>query len=164
MTLPPGPFVIRLSCIGLFSMGPKLDNFCIKKLLWVQTPSLLTQFWLRFWLRYGFKNVRIVIEMTLKLLFVAAKSQKLPRRWELCPQVPFVTSLSCIGLFSTGPKLDKFCSKKFSLGASPFPLSKILVVLLVPFTVADRFLKQLYRPQKNELINTARLIRFFFQI
>ena len=117
---------------------------------------------MRFWLRYGFKNERIVIEMTLKLLFVAAKSQKLPRRWELCPQAPSVTSLSCIGLFSTGPKVDKFCAKKFTLGASPLPLSKFLVVLLVPFTAADRFFKQLHRPQKKQLINTARLIRLFF--
>ena len=30
----------RLSCISLFSMEPKLDNFRAKKLLLVQAPSL----------------------------------------------------------------------------------------------------------------------------
>ena len=155
--------MIRLSCIGLLSTGPKLDNFCTKKFTFGSNPSLLIKSWLRFWLRYGFKNVRIMIEMTLKLLFVAAKLQKFSRRWELCPQAPFVTSLSCIGWFSTGPKLDKFCAKKIYFGCNPLPLSKILVVLLVPFTAADRFFKNYMGRRRNELISIARLIRLFFQ-
>ena len=44
----PAPSVTRLSCNGLFSTGPKLDNFCAKKhLLLVQAPSLLAKPWLR---------------------------------------------------------------------------------------------------------------------
>ena len=50
--LPLTLSVIRLSCIGLFSIGPKLGNFCAKKLdLFcakkldlVQVPSLLAKF------------------------------------------------------------------------------------------------------------------------
>ena len=42
--------VIRLSCIFLFSMEPKLDNFiCKKNLLLVQVPSVLAKSWLCFW-------------------------------------------------------------------------------------------------------------------
>ena len=72
---------------------------------------------------FGFKNVQKVIEMALKLLFFPAKSQKSPSGWGLYPQTPTVMRLSCISLFSTGPKLDNFCGKKFTLGLSPLPLS-----------------------------------------
>ena len=44
---PHTPSVIRLSCNNLFSMGPKLDNFCGKNLLMAQFP--LSKSWLRFW-------------------------------------------------------------------------------------------------------------------
>ena len=37
-----------LELLSLFSTGPKLDNFCAKILLLVQTPSLLAKSWLRF--------------------------------------------------------------------------------------------------------------------
>ena len=37
-------------------------------------------------IHYGFKNVQNVIEITLKLLFFAAKLQKLPGGWALCSQ------------------------------------------------------------------------------
>ena len=39
--------MIRLSCNSLFSMGPKLDNFCGKNLLMALFP--LSKSWLRFW-------------------------------------------------------------------------------------------------------------------
>ena len=44
---PHTPSMMRLSCNSLFSMGPKLDNFCGKKLLMALFP--LSKFWLRFW-------------------------------------------------------------------------------------------------------------------
>ena len=49
--LTPRPlFVTHLSCISLFSTGPKLENFCVKKVLvLVQTPFLLAKSRLRFW-------------------------------------------------------------------------------------------------------------------
>ena len=37
------PCVTRLSCNGLFSTGPKLDNFCAKKLPLVQVLSFSYQ-------------------------------------------------------------------------------------------------------------------------
>ena len=47
---PKPPFVTHLSCISLFSSGPKLHIFCAKKfLLLFQASSLLAKFWLRFW-------------------------------------------------------------------------------------------------------------------
>ena len=61
---------------------------------------------------YGFKTVRNVIEMALKSLFFATKSEKSLSYWELCFQAPFVIHLSCIGLFSAGPKLDNLRAKK----------------------------------------------------
>ena len=86
--LPPGPSVIRLSCIGLFSTGPKLDNVCTKKILWVQTPYLLTKSWLRFWLRYGFKNVRIMIEMTLNCYLLLQNHKNYPDAGSSAPRPP----------------------------------------------------------------------------
>ena len=44
---PHTPSMMRLSCNSLFSMGPKLDNFCGKNLLMALFP--LSKFWLRFW-------------------------------------------------------------------------------------------------------------------
>ena len=62
---------------------------------------------------YGL-NVRNVIETALKPLFFAAKSQKSPSGGGLCPMTLSVMRFSCIGLFSTGPKLSNFCAKKFT--------------------------------------------------
>ena len=44
--LPP---LTRLSCIGLCSTGPKLDNFCAKNIYFWFKSSLLPKLWLRFW-------------------------------------------------------------------------------------------------------------------
>ena len=52
--------------------------------------------------------------------------------------------LSCISLFSMGPKLDNFCEKKFTFGSSFLPHSKILVALLIAFTATEGFCKRLY--------------------
>ena len=69
--------------------------------------------------------------MTLKLLFICCKIKKLAQRLGVHPQAPvhshyifskyasFVTHLSCISVFSTGPKLDNFCAKKFTFGSLP---------------------------------------------
>ena len=49
---PEASFVIRLTCISLFSTEPKLDNFCGKqktKSFWFKPPSLFTKSWFRFW-------------------------------------------------------------------------------------------------------------------
>ena len=62
---------------------------------------------------HGFKNVRKVIDMALKLLFFAAKSKKSLSGWRLSPQTPLGIRLSSIGLFTTGTKLHNFCAKKF---------------------------------------------------
>ena len=45
------PSVTRWSSNGLFSTGPKLDNFCAKNIyFWFKPPlSYLTKPWLRFW-------------------------------------------------------------------------------------------------------------------
>ena len=54
------------------------------------------------------------------------------------PPGPSVIRLSCIGLFSTGPKLDNFCTKKFTLGSNPLSLNKILAALLVALWLQKR--------------------------
>ena len=44
----------------------------------------------------------------------------------------------CRSLFSTGPKLENFCAKKFYFWFKP------LVALLVAFTAADKFFQRLH--------------------
>ena len=81
--------------------------------------------------------------MVLKSLFLS-QNDKIPQRLEAVPpQAPSTICLSCISLFSTGPKSDKFCSKNFTFGSSPLSLSRILVALLVVISAADRIFKQL---------------------
>ena len=62
---------------------------------------------------YGFKNVRNVIEMALKLVFLPQTHKNCPAAGGSVPPGPSVIRLSCISLFSTGPKLENFCAKKF---------------------------------------------------
>ena len=50
--------------------------------------------------------------MALKLQFFAAKLQKSSSGCGLCPQARSVARLSCIALFSSGPKLNNFGAKK----------------------------------------------------
>ena len=98
---------------------------------------------------YGFKNVRKVIDMTLKSLFFAVKSENSLSDWRLCPPV---IRLGCIGLFSTGPKLNNFWEKNFAVGSRSLPHSKILVeLLLVAFTAADRFFKRFFEPRTKRV-------------
>ena len=52
---------------------------------------------------------------------------------------PFVTRLSCISLFSTGPKSDNFWAKKTTTNFWFNPFSKILVACLVAITGVDKF-------------------------
>ena len=94
----------------------------------------------------------------------AAKLPKLTSDWRLCPQFPSVIRLSCISLFSTGPKLDNFCAKKFHFGLIHLPLSQILVALLVAFTAADRLFKQLYGPDTKRVETLPVLYDFFSDI
>ena len=47
---------------------------------------------------YGFKNVRNVIEMALKLLFLPQNHKNRPAAGGSAPQAPSVIRLSCIGL------------------------------------------------------------------
>ena len=86
-----------------------------------------------------------MIEMVLKLLFFAAKLQKPPSGWGLCPQALSVIRLSCISLLSLEPKLDDICAKKFTFGSSPLSLSKILFALLVAFTPGDKIIQAIIR-------------------
>ena len=82
--------------------------------------------------------------MALKSLFLPKNRKNHPAAGGSASSV---TRLSCIGLFSTGPKLDNFCAKKtYTVGSSPFSFSKTLVALLLAFTPADRFFKRLYGP------------------
>ena len=55
----------------------------------------------------------------VKIAIFAAKSQKSPSSWWICPSV---TRLSSNGLFSTGPKSDNFCAKNSYFWFKP-PLS-----------------------------------------
>ena len=70
--------------------------------------------------------------------------------------------VSCISLFSTWPKLDYFCAKKFTFGLSLFYLSKTVVALLVAFTAADRFFKRLYEPDTKQANKRCRLYTSLF--
>ena len=66
--------------------------------------------------------------------------------------------LSSISLFSTGTKLDSFCAKNKNktFDSSPFPLSKILVALLIAFSAADKFFKRLYGPHTKRAKTRSR--------
>ena len=86
---------------------------------------------------------------TIKIAIFAAKLQKLLSGWELRPQVPAVTRLSCISLLSTWHKLDNFNEKKIYFWFTP--LSKILDARLVAFTAANRFFKQLRAADETNL-------------
>ena len=57
---------------------------------------------------FGFKSVRNVIEMALKLLFLPKNYKNHSAAGGSLPHAPSVICLSCISLFSTGPKLDSF--------------------------------------------------------
>ena len=87
---------------------------------------------------YGFKNVRNVIKRALKLLFFWRKITKVIQQLGALPPGPSVIRLSYIGLFSTGPKLDKFCTKKTTLGSYPLSRNKILLALLVALWLQKR--------------------------
>ena len=64
---------------------------------------------------YGFKNVQKVNEMTLKLLFYCCKITSFDQQMGALPPGLSVIRLSCISLFSTGPKLHNFSCEKNSL-------------------------------------------------
>ena len=57
-----------------------------------------------------------------------------------------MTRLSCISLYSTGPKSDNFGAKKTK---KLIPHRKILIPFLVAFTALDRFLGG-YGPQTKQ--------------
>ena len=73
-------------------------------------------------------------------------------------QAPFLIRLSCISLFSTGPKIDNFSAKKCLLAQALLPLSKILIALLVAFTTVADFSSECMGRRRNELRNAAGLI------
>ena len=72
--------------------------------------------------------------MALKSLFLPQNRKNRPAAGGSAPSV---TRLSCIGLFSTGSKLDNFCAKNIYFWSSPLSLNKTLVMLLLAFTPAD---------------------------
>ena len=75
-----------------------------------------------------------------------------------------MTSLSCIGWFSTGPKLGKFCAKKLTLGAIPYLLAKFWLCFWSHSLQHTDSSSNYMGRKRNELINTVRHIRLFFQI
>ena len=64
------------------------------------------------WYSNCFKNLRNVIKIVLKLLFLPQNYKNRPAVGGSTPQALFVTRLSGTGLFSTGSKIDNFCAKK----------------------------------------------------
>ena len=56
--------------------------------------------------------MRNVIEMALKSLFLPKNCKNHPAAGGSAPSA---TRLSCIDLICTGPKLDNFCAKNYSL-------------------------------------------------
>ena len=80
--------------------------------------------------------------------------------WRLSLSGPLVIRLSCISLFSMGPKLDNFWRKKIAFGSSSVPLNKILVLLA--FTTANRFFKRLYEPGSKRAKKRCRPYTSFF--
>ena len=82
--------------------------------------------------------MRNVIEMALKSLFFLQIHKNHPASEvsaSLCD------ALELHQFVQNGATLDNFCAKNLAFGLSPFPLSQILVTLMVAFTVADRFFK-----------------------
>ena len=96
----------------------------------------------------------------IKIAIFAAKSQKLPSSWGLCPLCDKLEYNN--GLFSTGPKLDNFCAKIIYVWFKPLSVSKTLVALLVAFTPADIFFKRLYRPQAKRANKRFRAYMYLF--
>ena len=101
--------------------------------------------------------------MASKLLFFAAKSQKPPSGWGLCPQAPFVIHLSCIGLFSSRPELDNFCANKFTFDSRHSLLLKSCLRFWSNSQLQTDFSSNCMRRIRNELMNATRLLRLFFQ-
>ena len=77
----------------------------------------------------------------VKIAIFAAKSQKSPSSWWLCSSVTRLSSNVCLAR-----DLNKTISvqKTFTFGSNPLSLSKTLFALMVAFTPADIFFKQLY--------------------
>ena len=104
-----------------------------------------------------------MIEMALKLLFFAANSQISPSSRGFCTQVPFVIRLSCIGLFSTGPKLDNFCAKKFSFGSIHSVFANSWLRFWSHSLLKTDFSSDCKGRKQNELVIAAGHIRLLFQ-
>ena len=113
------------------SNGLMLKDFRISE--WLLNFSNLQSLFI--WLN----NVRKMIEMALKLLFLSQNHKNCPAIRGSAPQAPSVIRLSCSSLVSTGPKLDNFCRKEINFWLKPLPLSKILVALLVTFWLQTDF-------------------------
>ena len=101
------------------------------------------------------QKVRNVITMMLNSCFLMQNHQNFSAAGDSSPipvfshyiftdYASYVTRLSCISLFSTGPKSANFCAKKILLLFLISSLSKILVACRVAFTVIDRFFKRLW--------------------
>ena len=104
---------------------------------------MTSEFWqfsvVIYWLQ---KRLKCVLVMTLKLLFFAAKSQKLPASEGSARPVCDTIELHQFVQDEAGLNFTIFRAKKFTFDSSP--LRKILVELLVAFTAdAERFFEQL---------------------
>ena len=112
--------------------------------------------------------MRNVIKMALKLLFFAAKSQKLFSGWGLCSQAPFVKRLNCISLFSKGLNYTNSVQKNLLLVQVLSLLAKSWLHLWSHSLLQTDFSSNYIGCKRNEQINAAsnsaaRLIRLFFQ-
>ena len=85
--------------------------------------------------------------MALKSLFLLQNCKNPPAAGGSASSV---TRLSCIGLFSTEPKLDNFLQRNIYFWFKPLSLSKTPISLRVAFTPANRFFKRLYGPHTKQ--------------
>ena len=100
--------------------------------------------------------------MALELLLLPQKSSS---GWGRCPQAPSVISLSCIRLFSSGPKLDNFCARNIDLRFTRALslLAKPLLHFRSHSLLQTDFLSGYTGCIRNELINVAGLCVSFFK-
>ena len=105
--------------------------------------------------------MRNVIEIALKSLFLPKNPKNHPAAGGSAPSV---TRLSCIGLYSMGPKLDNFCAKNIYLWFKPPSLlTKNPCCAFGCLPATDRFFKRLYGPPTKRANKRCRVFTSFFQ-
>ena len=115
---------------------------------------------------FGFKNVRNVIEIVLKSLFLQENLKNRAAAGGSEPQASLCDTLELPQFVQHWARIRKFLCKKTLLmvQAPSFPFSKILVALLVAFTASDRFSSDYRGRARNELRNAASLTCLFSDV